>query len=181
MPPEIKFSDNKMQPILDLMKEITTCYSNKCFTATVSLSFVLIDLMGSICMAPELVDTTKDQFIDWVDRYLKAAEGQEYQYRGIDIYAARCGLLHTYTAEAALHRKHGSIIIFSYDDGRKHRYNPTIDKSLAIIGIAALMHDLFGAVTSCLQELDKNVDRRKLAIQRMDSRYQTVALPQSGS
>jgi hypothetical protein len=174
---ELKFSDNAMQPILDLLMEIRGCHDSGFVTAALALTFILIDVMGSICMMPGRLDTNRDQFINWVDRYLRAAEAQQYQYRGIDVYAARCSLLHTYTAEASLHRKDSSIVMFGYDDGGKHKYNPDHDASFCIIGVASLIFDLNQAVINCLKELNQDAARRKLAIQRMSDRFQKIPYP----
>ena len=58
---------------------------------------------------------SRKDFKEWVDKYLEAHPDQPYQYRGKDVYAARCAFIHTYGADTALHEEDPDIIKFIYN------------------------------------------------------------------
>ena len=87
-------------------------------------------------------NTKKKNFIEWVGAYLKPHSDQPYKYRGIDVYAARCAVLHTWGAEAQIHRQDLSVKKFGYSDGGRHLLNPEVSERLVIIGVPSLVNDL---------------------------------------
>jgi len=116
----------------------------------VVMAYICIDTMAFLSMPDGQEAQTRSDFIAWVDAYLKAHQDQLYQYRGIDVYAARCAVLHAFGSEADLHRKDPSIILFGYHDGGMHFYNPAIDPRLVIIGTAEFLNDVMIGVSSFL-------------------------------
>ena len=73
---------------------------------------------------------------------------QPYQYRGKDVYAARCAMLHTYGSKAEMHSQEPDTMVFGYHDWGKHAYEPHIDDRLVIIGSRSLTNDVICAVES---------------------------------
>jgi hypothetical protein len=78
---------------LDLVGEIKRCEQAGATIGALAVSFVCIDSMSYLSMPADKRKHDRSDFIAWVDRYLRADPSQPYQYRGIDVYAARCGLL----------------------------------------------------------------------------------------
>jgi hypothetical protein len=64
----------------------------------------------------------KDKQRRAVDAYLKGHEDQPYQYRGLDVYGARCALLHAFGSEGDYHQQCPDAKKFGYHDGGKHAY-----------------------------------------------------------
>lgn len=68
--------------------------------ASLLLLYSGIDTLGLLAAAPDICDATKATFIDWCDRYvvtwIKSVEGQSLT--ALDLYGARCGILHTSTS-----------------------------------------------------------------------------------
>jgi len=115
------------------------------------MSYITIDTMASLAMPSDRTQATRRDFITWVDRYLKGHKDQPYQYRGKDVYAARCAFLHTYGSEAKLHSQDDDLRVFGYHDGGKHAYDPKISR-LVIIGTASFPNDVIIAVESFLRD-----------------------------
>jgi hypothetical protein len=90
--------------------------------------------MAFLCMPDNQPIQKKEDFIDWVNHYLRGHEKQPYQYNGIDVYAARCALLHTFGAESKSHTDNPEIKKFGYRNGGLHCFNPSINPTLVIIG-----------------------------------------------
>ena len=102
----------------------------------------------------------KADFIAWVDAHLKGHEDQPYQYRGLDVYGARCALLHAFGSESDFHEKNEDVKKFGYHDGGKHAYDPTVDERLVIIGTASFLNDVIHAVSTFLEGCKTDADLR---------------------
>jgi hypothetical protein len=150
-------SDSKMEApmwkgVVGLIEEIRRCERAGATIAAVGFAFVCIDTMAFLSLPSGKSTQTRKDFIAWTDKYLKGHQTQPYQYRGIDVYAARCALLHAFGSEADLHDKDKSIIRFCYHDGGKHAYDPKLDSRLAIIGTASFLHDVVIAVEDFMKD-----------------------------
>ena len=119
--------------------------------ATVVMIYVCIDALSFLAMPKSQKSQTRKDFIRWADRYLKADPAQSYQYRGKDVYAARCAMLHCFSAMARIHAK-GDIIMFGYTDGGRHVYDPAVKRDLAVLGVESLVNDFHHAVLRFLKE-----------------------------
>lgn len=74
-----------------------------------------IDILGSLDSQDGVA--TRDTFIQWADSYM-VAEG-EHRYSSLDLYSARCGLLHTWSPATRL-TKAGSAreVVYAIDRPR---------------------------------------------------------------
>jgi hypothetical protein len=100
--------------VFDLLNEIMRCQNADATVAAIAMVYVFIDTMAFLAMPAGQTTQTRKDFISWVDNYLKADPSKPYQYRGLDVYAARCSLLHAFSAEADVHRKDPSVCRFGY-------------------------------------------------------------------
>jgi len=93
-------------------------------------------------MAEGQEDVTKDDFVAWAERYIQCP-GKE-QLSGLDLYAARCGLLHQYGIVSRLSRE-GKCRQLGYGDKMEPpvRFNPTITKDVVIVSVHALAEAFF--------------------------------------
>ncbi len=120
--------------IKSLLKEITKCRDAGAVCATAIMVYISIDVMAFLSMPIGQESQKRQDFIDWVDGYLKADAKSTYQYDGRDVYGARCSMVHTYATEADYHQKNPDVKRFGYHDGGQHAYDPAIDKNLVVIG-----------------------------------------------
>jgi hypothetical protein len=136
--------------LMGLINQIKQCDAHNLTAASIAMSFICIDTMASLARDIDKKKATRSDFKKWVDTYLKAHQDQPYQYRGKDVYAARCALLHTYGSEADLHDEDLDTIKFGFNDGDMHIYQPTIEPRLTIIGAKSFTNDVILAVQSFL-------------------------------
>jgi hypothetical protein len=129
-----------------LVSEIKRCEATGATTAAVAMAFVCIDTLAFLSLPAGMEKQGRTDFIAWVDTYLKGHESQPYQYRGLDVYGARCALLHAFGSEADYHQKYPDAKRFGYHDGGKHAYDPAVDDHLVIIGTASFLNDVIHAV-----------------------------------
>lgn len=128
--------------VFDLLNEIVRCQEADATVAAVAMVYVFIDTMAFLAMPAGQTAQTRKDFIGWVDTYLKADPTERYQYRGLDVYAARCSLLHAFSAEADAHRKDPSVCLFGYIDNGPHAFDPAESTRLAMISVTVLIRDL---------------------------------------
>jgi hypothetical protein len=168
--------------ILQMVEEIKKCESAGATTACIMQIFVYIDVLSYINMPIDQSKNTRKEFIDWVDKYLKAHETQAYQYRGIDIYGARCALLHTFSSEADFHEKNPNTIRFGYTDGGKHCFKPDVDPNFALIGTICLIDDFIKGVACFFEDIKKrivNLSEKSVLQERINKIFEILPFPQS--
>jgi hypothetical protein len=162
--------NNYWQAINGLVSELKSCDNHGIVTASIAMSFVCIDTLANLGRPIDKSRVTRKDFKDWVNAHLSGHPDQPYQYRGKDVYAARCAMLHTYGSEASLHEEDPDTIMFAYHDGGKHNYDPSIKRDLVLIGVSSFVNDVVCAVQSFLDECQKD----PLLRQRVEERLPKV-------
>jgi hypothetical protein len=94
-----------MQPFYQNMKQlldaIEDCLAKHRLVPCLTLLYSGIDVVASLERGP--AEKTKAAFVRWVDENLLKA--QPLPCTALELYAARCGVVHTFTAESDLSRK----------------------------------------------------------------------------
>lgn len=97
-----------LENILLLKTGIDACIEKKAFIPALTLIYSAIDTTGWLDSKAEFA--TRDDFMRWVDKYLLKAK--PLKCTAIDLYAARCGVLHTFTSASQLSSSGKANIIF---------------------------------------------------------------------
>lgn len=150
-----------------LIAEIKRCENVGATTAAVAMAFICIDTMAFLSLPYEQNKQGKTDFIKWVDTYLKGHEDQPYQYRGLDVYGARCALLHAFGSESDYHQKNPDAKKFGYYDGGKHAYDPAQNEHLVIIGTASFFNDVAYAVKAFIEDCKADPVLRARVVSRL--------------
>jgi len=159
--------------IVGFVEELKACAADTRFTrAAVVLTYVCLDTMAYLAMPADKSQQGRSDFITWVDTYLTAHPSQPYQYRGRDVYAARCALLHAFNEAAALHRENPAIPHFAYHSGGRHVVDPVNAPRLIVISLASFVADVAGAIHRFLQACEADATLRA----RVEARLPTLLL-----
>ncbi len=137
--------------ITGLIAQIKRCEEAGATAAAVAMAYIAIDTMAFLGLPTDRNKQGRGDFVAWVDSYLKGHENQPYQYRGIDVYGARCALLHAFGSEVGYHQQFPHVKKFGYHDGGQHTFDPAINEHLVIIGTASFLNDVSIAIGSFLQ------------------------------
>lgn len=86
-----------------LWKAIDICLEHNLWEPALILIYSGIDAMAWLDRPRDRDDVTPDDFINWVNKYLLPESALECTAE--DMYGARCGLLHSHTAESKRHRQ----------------------------------------------------------------------------
>jgi hypothetical protein len=146
--------------IPELVSELKQCEAAGLTRAVLALAYVCIDTMAYLAMPAGKTEQTRSDFTAWVDTYLKAHDSQPYQYCGLDVYAARCAVLHAFSIEADLHRRDPAIRVFGYHDGGKHMVDPAKAPRTVFIGTASLVNDIVWAIDDFLKACEADATLR---------------------
>ena len=157
--------------IMGIIKEMRKCEEADAIFAALAMAYVCIDTMAYLSMPNSQSEQRRQDFIDWVNTYLRGHPDQPYQYEGIDVYAARCALLHTFGAEAKLHREDTSIMKFGYHNGGMHELDLNNSPNLVIIGTASFLNDVGIAIERFMKVCQKDEALRT----RVESRLPSVS------
>ena len=108
-----------------MLKAIYFCLENQCLVSAITLIFAAIDALSALTRPKDKKKTTREYFISWVDRYIKPEE--TLNCTSIDLYSARCGVLHTHMPESNLTMKgKARPIIYEWHSG------PAADSSIPL-------------------------------------------------
>jgi hypothetical protein len=84
--------------MLDLMESIDDCATKRRILPCLTLLYSGMDVMASLTSSPN--EPNQRSFVRWVDAYL--LPDSLIQCTALDIYAARCGVVHTFTPKSKL-------------------------------------------------------------------------------
>lgn len=163
--------------ISNLIDQIKTCESVGATSAALAMSYICLDTMAFLSLPGDRETQGRTDFVEWVDTYLKAHPEQPYQYQGLDVYGARCAMLHAFGSEVDFHARFPDTKIFGYNDGGKHILNPEIDPRLVLIGTASFFNDVISAVESFMELCVQNGDMRSLIERRLPRILAVIPIP----
>ena len=169
------------QALVHMVEEIKLCDENNITTASIAMSYICIDALANLSRPIEKKKVTRSDFIDWVNTYLTCDPEQQYKYRGKDVYAARCSVLHTFSSEAELHQEDLDTIKFAYHDGGKHYFDPNVDPRLVLIGAKSFVNDIVIGVGRFIDACKLNPEMMKLVESRLERVLNKVPVPRDAT
>ncbi|WP_223533424.1 hypothetical protein [Pseudomonas sp. GL-RE-20] len=105
---QVKLDKLLWQTVCSEMEAIKVLQQNKLHSHALSSMYSAIDKMAWLCTLGN--KSGGNEFKKWVDSYFMAGEALEYTSK--DLWAARCGLLHTGAAESDLYRDDKANLIY---------------------------------------------------------------------
>jgi hypothetical protein len=167
-------TDFSRDPIINVVyngikKGIRVALENQCYAAAVILIYSGIDTMAYLNMPERQQDVERKDFIEWADRYIKFPCKE--QVTGLELYGARCGMVHSYSIISRLSRE-GICRQIGYMDQSipEVAYNPSVSKDLVLVSISALAEAFFNGVDRFL--VDSFADKNKAKI--VESRFEKL-------
>ena len=85
---------------LGTVEATSTLFEKKLFGHLLVVIYSTIDTMGLLDAPTSQESATRETFKQWVKKYLLSYPGLEFNE--VDLYAARCAVLHTHTSKSAL-------------------------------------------------------------------------------
>jgi hypothetical protein len=104
--------------VIQTVKAIDVLHRSDCFPQALIVLYAGIDSLAWLSADEEIV--TGKSFIAWTERYM--LPGRFLRGIGTDLYAARCALLHTRTAQSRLSRSGSARQIWDHGGGDSRQY-----------------------------------------------------------
>ena len=82
-----------------LLESVEDCLAKRRILPCLALLYSGIDVVSSL----EHDASTRSAFIGWADRYM--LKNASLDCRGVDLYSARCGVLHSFSADSDLSKQ----------------------------------------------------------------------------
>jgi len=159
-------SNEEWTPFHNIGHDIKLAIDNGAITAALILTYAAMDAMAYLSMPENKKEVHRSDFVSWVESYMKTDPEQPYQYQGIDLYGARCGLVHRYGATSRL-TDSGGCKVFSYHNGSEHIYKPTIHEDLVAVSYPRFINDFFGAMKKFLADIMEDKELKKIVARRI--------------
>jgi hypothetical protein len=130
------------------------------------MQFIELDTWAYLTQPASMTKHDRHSFMWFIERYLKDAPGQGYSYAPNDVYAARCGLLHTFGSLADAHEKDDSVVLWRFHLGKENTFVPGLDR-MAYISVMRFIWDAHAATSACLKEVRADGAMNKLFSERL--------------
>ena len=158
-----------------IKRGIRVALENDCLGSAVILILSGIDAMAYVGMPAGQEDVTRNDFITWVERYIKFSCSE--QLSGWDLYGARCAMLHSYGTASDLSRK-GKCRQIGYMDKSvpEIRFNPSVSMDLVLVSVPALADAFFSGIDQFLVDVFADKKKRPIADQRLQKLVQATPL-----
>lgn len=149
-----------------IKRGIEIVLERKCYGSAVILVYAGMDAMAYLHMPPGQQDVTRKDFIAWTEKYISFPCAE--QLTGLDLYGARCSMLHSYSVVSELSRK-GKCRMVGYMDRSVPEvlYNPRVSKDVVVVSVAGLAEAFFKGVDRCIIDLFGDPTRATLARKRL--------------
>jgi hypothetical protein len=153
-----------MVAMIDSMED---CVQKRRILPCLVLLYASLDVMGSLESQP--FKATKATFVEWVDNYFLKA--RPLPCNATELYAARCGILHTLTAESDLSRTgRARKMFYAWGNARAADLAETTVRLGRNDVVSVHVRDLIDAfrdgIARYFQELDADASRQIVVSQR---------------
>lgn len=86
----------------DTKSAVSLLYEKRLYTHLLIVIYSSIDTMGLLDAPLSTISATGNTFKKWAKKYL--IEGKDFEFNEVDLWGARCSVLHTLTSESDLSR-----------------------------------------------------------------------------
>ena len=131
-----------------------------------------IDAIASL-EKPEAPGKVQEQFVDWVETYMEFKNGR---VTGVELFAARCGMLHAYSPISDLSKKGKARLIgYTVDGGPDVLESPDV-KDLVLLSVEGLAFAFFRGIVNYLELLKTDTEKRSAITPRLLLMFQELNL-----
>jgi len=160
-------------------RDIDILLANKAYRGALVLIYAGIDFLARLSMPPQKTKVTRDHFIAWAERYIQFPCRD--QLTGLDLYAARCGVLHTYSADSDLTVAKKARRI-GYGDNMKPevRHERLDNADFTLVSIHGLRDAFYKGIDACLVDIFASPARAAAAEARLQETFHELPFDDLG-
>jgi hypothetical protein len=147
-----------------IIEDIRFALENKRYRATVVLIYSGIDAMATLDRPEKAEEVNRECFINWTETYMHFNSGS---VSGIELYSARCAMLHNYGVCSRLTNQGIARKIGYVDNSALDVMASPEVKGLLLLSIHGLADAFIKGVANYLKMLEAQSDKRKLVAGRL--------------
>lgn len=142
--------------LVDIIKSIELCLNAKLQLSSLILLYSGIDIVAWLNRPASKEQASRKDFIRWVDDYL--LPNPNIKCRAIDLYAARCAIVHSYSFSSRLSKDgEAKEIYYSWGKANLKSLQNDIDRRLKKSAVAIHINDF-------LEAFKKGIEKFKLSV-----------------
>lgn len=112
--------------VTDRLAGIQICRQNNLWGSALTIVYASIDNLASLIRPCECKDVHREDFIRWAEKYLLPDSG--IPCTGLDLWGARCGILHSFSPESRTSRAGDAIVIYyAWNEATESKLEALID------------------------------------------------------
>jgi hypothetical protein len=147
---------------------IEHCLSNHFRTPALVLIYVGIDFVANLSRPEDQSEVRRTDFVNWAERYMQCES--QLGVSGLDLYAARCGFLHSYSMNSRLSEQ-GKAKRIIYAWGNVSTEEPMrLLKSLGLSEVMLKIEDLYLSYVDGLATFSTALDNDRDLAMRVEQR-----------
>ena len=158
---------SRIERIKALTREVAKCLESKAYDSALVMQLIELDTWAFLTRPASMTIHGRASFMWFIERYMRDAPGQGYSYGPSDVYAARCGLLHTFGALADMHEKDKSVAIWRFHLGTLNTFIPGLEPRMAYISVTRFIMDAQTAISASVKEVRADDAMNKLLGERL--------------
>jgi len=157
-----------------ILKPIDLLLSNDFERAALVLLYSGMDAMAFMSLPAEKNSVTRKDYIAWAEQYIHfPCTGQ---VTGLELYGARCGVLHTFTPDSELTRDNKARrIVYINHHTPEVSYDPSEPEDIVVMSVHGLYKAFLAGVQQFLADLLLDKSREALALTRLDAMFHDVS------
>lgn len=154
-----------------LLMAIKYCIEKRLFLPGLILLYSGIDVFAWLNRAESQQDVHQRDFEEFVNKYILPDSG--IRCDSVDLYSARCGIVHSFTAESRKVRKgKAKRILYAWGKARAENFQELIDfsgnSSTITLHINKLYEAFLMAISRFNEDLRNNPKKAKIVYERAD-------------
>jgi len=168
----------------DLVDSARLCLANGRALGTLVLTYAGIDAAAALWAKNLSPRMRKENFLHWVDKYLLPLK--PLKVTALDLYAARCGVVHTLTARSDLSEAgKARRLLYGWGKGEAETFDRINEAAgftdrYAAVQVEDLIDGLAGGVAALFDDVNRDPGLRGRVEERGDSFYARLT-PQQGA
>ena len=161
--------------LADLTSAVEMTLSGKKHLPALILIYSTLDILAWLNRPARQRDVARCDFLAWVERYL--LPGSSLLCTPIDLYAARCGIIHSLQAESKLSREgEARQVWYSWGKGEVARLRDGIgqaklEKTAVAVQVEALFEALRKGIAQFLESIEADPSHAKLVYERAREKF----------
>jgi hypothetical protein len=167
-----------LNAIQQLVLAIDVCLERGLVAPTLALVHSGIDTMAWLGLPDGQHDVTGEDFIRWVDSYLLPES--DLPCTAVDLYSARCGVLHSMTAESrAIRRGTANRLFYAWGNRSAEdlqRMADLVDASVVAVQLETLVKAFRTAIDRFVGVLERDPDVSKRVHARLGKVFEITQL-----